>query len=142
MSIFSLNFPFKLFFFSFLFILFFWRNVCWSTLVPQKLPCFGKVVITCLHSGIILFAKRSVLNSWQYFEYVALWCSGYHYYKISFNKIWSHVLRRFKSSSRHFKNWRWWGSLTIVLAGNKATRLSLVNHTKKTFHYHQYHLRR
>ena len=31
---------------------------------------------------------------------------------------------------------RWWGSLTMVPAGNKAKRLSSVNHTAKTIHHH------
>ena len=29
---------------------------------------------------------------------------------------------------------RWWGSLTMVLAGNKAKRLSSFNHTTRTIH--------
>ena len=29
-----------------------------------------------------------------------------------------------------------WGSLTIILAGNKAKRLSSVNHTTKSIHHH------
>ena len=31
---------------------------------------------------------------------------------------------------------RWWGSLAMVPAGNKAKRLSSVNHTTKTIHHH------
>ena len=40
-----------------------------------------------------------------------------------------------------FASWRigdlrWQGSLTMVSAGNKAERLSSVNHTTKTIHHH------
>ena len=45
---------------------------------------------------------------------VALWCSGYHYCTTSFNKVWTQVLRRFKSCSQHVGDLRWWGSLTMV----------------------------
>ena len=65
---------------------------------------------------------------------LSTWCSGYHYCTTSFNKAWTQVLRRFKSCSRRVGDSRWWGSLTVVPAGNKAKRLSSVNHTTKTIH--------
>ena len=34
---------------------------------------------------------------------------------------------------------RWWGSLTMVPAGNKAKSLSSVSHTTKTIHHHHHH---
>ena len=34
---------------------------------------------------------------------------------------------------------RWWGSLTMVRAGNKAKRLSSVDHTTKTIHHLHHH---
>ena len=37
---------------------------------------------------------------------------------------------------------RWWGSLTMVPAGNKAKRLLSVNHTTKTIHHHLHHQKR
>ena len=40
----------------------------------------------------------------------------------------------FKPCSRRVGDSWWWGSLTIVPAGNKAKRLSSVNHTTKTIH--------
>ena len=64
------------------------------------------------------------------------WRSGYHYCTTSFSKTWTQVLRRFKSCSWRVGDSRWWGSLTMVPAGNKAKRLSLVNHTTKTIHHH------
>ena len=53
-----------------------------------------------------------------------------HYFTASFYKAWTQVLCRFKSWSRAGDS-RWCGSLTMIPAGNKAKRLSLVNHTKK-----------
>ena len=38
-----------------------------------------------------------------------------------------------------FGDSRWRGSLTMVPAGNKAKRLSSVNHTTKTIHHHHQH---
>ena len=68
------------------------------------------------------------------------WCSGYHYCTTSFKKAWIQVLRRFKSCSRRVGDSRWWGSLTMVPAGNKAKRLSSVNHTTKIIHHHHHQL--
>ena len=41
--------------------------------------------------------------------------------------------------ARRVRDSRWWGSLTIVPAGNKAKRLSSVNHTTETIHHHHHH---
>ena len=71
---------------------------------------------------------------------VAQWCCGYHYCATSFNKAWTQVLRMFKFCSWHVGDSQWWGSMTMVPAGNKAKRLSLVNHTLKTiYHLHHHH---
>ena len=67
---------------------------------------------------------------------VAPCCSVYHHYRVLFNKAWTQVLRRLKSCLRRFQDLRWWGSLTMVLTGNKAKRLFFVNHTIKTINYH------
>ena len=61
------------------------------------------------------------------------WCSGYYCYTTSFNSSWNQVLRRFKPCSRCVRDLQWWGSLTVVLPGNKAKRLSSVSHTTKQF---------
>ena len=45
----------------------------------------------------------------------------------------------FTSCSRHVGDSWWWESLTMVLARNKAKRLSPVNHTIKTIHHPHYH---
>ena len=60
--------------------------------------------------------------------------SGYHYCTASFNKAWTHVLCRFKPCSRRVGDSRWWGSLTMVAAGNKAKQFLSVNHTTKTIY--------
>ena len=70
---------------------------------------------------------------------VALWCSGYDYCRTPFNKAWTQVLRRFKSCLQRVGDSRWWGSLTMVPAGNKAKRLLSVNHITKTIHHHHHH---
>ena len=51
---------------------------------------------------------------------------------------WTQVLRRFKSCSWRVRDSRWWESLTMAPAGNKAKGLSSVNHTTKTIHYHHH----
>ena len=43
----------------------------------------------------------------------------------------------FKPCSRGVGNSRWWGSLTMVPAENKAKCLSSVNHTTKTIHHYR-----
>ena len=40
------------------------------------------------------------------------------------------------SCSRRVGDSRWWGSLTMVPAGNKAKRFLSVNHNTKTIHHH------
>ena len=44
----------------------------------------------------------------------------------------------FKPCSRRAGDSRWWGSLAMVPAGNKAKRLSSVSHTTKTIHHHHH----
>ena len=61
---------------------------------------------------------------------MAPWCSGYHYYTTSFNKAWTQW---------NIRNSRWWGSLTMVQAENKAKHLSLISHITKTIHHHHHH---
>ena len=70
---------------------------------------------------------------------MAPWSSGCHYCTTSFNKVWTQVLCRFKSCSWRVGDARWWGSRTMVPAGNKAKSLSSVNHTTKTIHHHYHH---
>ena len=38
----------------------------------KNLPCPEKFMFACMHSGIITFAKRFILNVWQCFEYVSV----------------------------------------------------------------------
>ena len=51
---------------------------------------------------------------------------------------WIRVLLRFKPCSWRVGNSRWWGSLRMVAAGNKAKRLSSDNPTTKTIHHHHH----
>ena len=44
------------------------------------------------------------------------------------------ILCRFKSCLRRVGDWQWWEFLSMVLAGNKAKCLLLVNHTTKSNH--------
>ena len=71
---------------------------------------------------------------------VAPWCSGYHYCTTSFNQSWTQVLRRLKPCLRRVGDSWWWGSLTMVQAGNKAKCLLSVYHTTKTIHHHHHHI--
>ena len=54
-----------------LFFLCFWQYVYGIILVARNLPCPEKFMFACMHSGIITFAKRFILNVWQCFEYVS-----------------------------------------------------------------------
>ena len=87
------------------------------------------------------FAISSENGSWTvtHINHLTPWCSDYHYCKILFIKAWNQVLRRFKSCSRRIGDSRYWGALAMVLAGNKAKRLSLDNHTTKAIHHHYHH---
>ena len=77
--------------------------------------------------GLLLFAtnKHSINLYFAIYKHVVLWCNGYHYCTTSFNKAWTQVLRRFKSCSRRVGNLRWWRSLAMIPAGNKAKRLNV-----------------
>ena len=86
---------------------------------------------------LVYFERRYINHSCR--NLVAPWCSGYHYCITSFSKTWTQILRILNSCSRRVRDLRWWGSLTMVPARNKAKRLSSVNHTTKTIHHHHHH---
>ena len=88
-----------------------------------------------LQSLIQFFARCSLIHP----NLVAPWCSGYYNCTTSFNYAWTQFLRRFKSCLRCVGDSRWQGSLTKVPVGNKAKRLSSVNHTTKAIHHHHHH---
>ena len=67
----------------------------------------------------------------HHLHFVMLWCIGYHYCITSFSKAWNQVLWRLKSCLQHIRALQWWGSLTVVPAGNKAECLIRVNHATK-----------
>ena len=52
---------------------------------------------------------------------LAPWCSGYHYCSVSFNKAWTWFCAGSNLTwDMLVRDSRWWGSLTMVLTGNKA----------------------
>ena len=75
---------------------------------------------------------------YKHFTKFVIRYSGYHYGITSFDKTWTQVLRRFKYCSRRVGYSRWWGSLIMVPAGNKAKRPSWVNHTTKIINHHHH----
>ena len=84
------------------------------------------------YTYIIIITIIKLLLLYQNYYY-------YHYCTTSFNKGWTQVLRRFKSCLWRVGHSQWWGSLTMVPAGNKAICLLLVNHTTKTINLHCHH---
>ena len=118
-------------------------NVHFAQNVSKSLSSWDKLSICCLPT-FLLYIRRSHFSSKTFptlqssSPILVPWCSGYDYCTTSFNKVWTQVLGKFKSCSRCVGDSRWWGSLTMVLAGNKAKRLLLVNHATKTIH-HLYH---
>ena len=67
------------------------------------------------------------------------WCSRFHFCTTPINKVYTQVLRRFKSCSRRVIDWWWWESVTLIQTGNKANHLSSINHFAKTIHHHHYY---
>ena len=90
----------------------------------------------------LLIAILMVLQSILLKKTSILWRRGvvYDYCTTSFNKAWTRVLCRFKSSSWCIGDSRWWVSLTMFPAGNKAKCFSLVNNIIKTIHHHHFGL--
>ena len=121
---------------------FFWRKkFLFNKLIKITFP-WKKVNEWRLHVSLCIqnrYTNKCFSSVKRICGAVVLWCSGYHYYTISFNKDLSQVLRRFKFCWRRVRESRCWGSLSMVPAANKAKRLSSVNHTTKTIH-HQYFL--
>ena len=81
---------------------------------------------------------KKVLNLDKVRHALAPCCGGFHYCTTSFNKVWTQILRRFKSCSRRVANSRLWGSLTMVRLEIRRTRISSVNQTAKAIHPHHH----
>ena len=79
-----------------------------------------------------------VLNYSHIKPYEAPWCSGWHYYRTSFNKSCTLVLCRFKSYSLRVGDLQWWQPVTMVSPRNKAKHLSSIKHSTKANH-HNHH---
>ena len=67
----------------------------------------------------LIYASLSIVANQKRLK-INMVSSGYQHCTTSFIKAWTQVLRRFKSCSRHAGDSRWWGSLTMVSAENKA----------------------
>ena len=91
------------------------------------------------HIAVLILYETLEPKSRKSNTLVVPWCSGYLYCTTSFNWAWTQVLRKFKPCSRRVGKSRWWGSLTMVPAGNRAKYLSSVNHTTKLIHHHHHH---
>ena len=97
----------------------------WMSSKDMKLRILIKEALVVFHwltfrvEHILCWAN---LHNTKYvlFYQVAPWCSGYHYCTTSFNKVWTRILRRFKSCSGRVGDLRWWESLTMFPAANKA----------------------
>ena len=74
-----------------LFFLCFWQNVYRSALVPWNLPCPEKFLVACLHSGIVLFAKRSIFKVWQYSEYASVSITTQNSFRIQTHSEFWHI---------------------------------------------------
>ena len=93
---------------------------------------YPEIIQTC--SGIF-----KTLRNPGIFRTVEYHCrSGHHYFTTSFQKAWTQVLHKFKSCSLRVGDSQWWRSLIMVPAGNKAKRISSVNHTTETIHHHHH----
>ena len=77
-------------------------------------------------------SKMIKLSNWPI---VALWCSGHHYCTASFNKAWTQV----QILLVRIRDLRWWESLAMVPAWNKATHVLSVNPSAKTIHHYHHH---
>ena len=105
-------------------------STCLRTFCQSIFSSVWNLVFRGFYSGRLRQGVNALWNLLRKFK-VETACSVYHSCTVSFNKSWTHVLRRFKSCSRCVRDSRWWGSLTMVQDGNKAERLSLVSHTTK-----------
>ena len=92
-------------------------------------------------SRICLWKPMLFINfDWKFLSInkIAIWCSGYHYCTTSFKKAWTQVLCRFRFCWSFVGDSRWWESLTMVAAGNKAKRL-IGQPDHKTIHHRHHH---
>ena len=73
--------------------------------------------LVCVKFPVMLFFYGCPAKvPWRFSLCQDPWC----YWTNSFNKAWTHALCKFKSCLRHVEDLRWWESVTVVLAGNKA----------------------
>ena len=66
---------------------------------------------------------QPVMTGW------ALWYSGYHYYNTSFNKVWTQLLRRFKSAQVARGMSKIWDSEDLWQWTRSEIRLNALSHS-------------
>ena len=96
-------------------------STCLRTFCQSIFSYVWNLVFRGFYSGRLRQGVNALWKLLRKFK-VETACSVYHSCTVSFNKSWTHVLRRFKSCSRCVRDSRWWGSLTMVAAGNKTKR--------------------
>ena len=97
--------------------------LCYQCSTPKWLTLISKVEFSFVE---MLWTRFSNLTR----DVVVITTAQLHSKKF---ELWFKIEQRFKSCSRRVRDSWWWGFLTMVPAGNKAKRLSPVNHTKKQF---------
>ena len=125
------------------------QQMCWRTHMPKcehLEGCFWSqqisqvILINRFYKNILISQYRHsqpgifCIDFESFVRILTSCCCGYHYCTTSFKQI-------LNSGSGHGQTGdsRRWGSLITVPAGNKAKRLSLVNHTTKAVHHHHHH---
>ena len=108
-----------------------WRGWFFLLLLKNNLSCVNKNNATFNYRSYETAGSSQCSNN-----AAAMPCFiGYHYCTTSSNKAWTQVLHKFKCYLRRAACWRF-EMVTMIPAGNKAKRLSSVDHTTKTIHHH------
>ena len=114
----------------------------------SRIPNFKRLTILKYANYIIVFSDifdAHLSSSSVNYKFITLeklkfmWCSGYRCCITSFSKASTQILPWFNSYSWCVECICDGKNLTMVPAGNKAERLSSVNHSTKTIHHHQHH---
>ena len=106
----------------------------WLVIGTYKPPSLSDIAFTSEVSNILTFISQHMTISYSWviliWHHMVSWRRGV----VVITTAQLHSTKselRFKPCSRRVGDSRWWGSLTMVPAGNKAKRLSSVNHTTK-----------
>lgn len=77
---------------------------------------------------------QTLFDLYLFHLYLGPWFSGYHYCTTPFNKNWTHVLNKFNSCLLCVRDLSWWESLAMVLFGNRAKYIFLINQSANAIH--------